>query len=76
MTTDGLLDQRGGVQHIAYGRKRLLSTLSAGGQLPLFEQFTHTWLQLEEWRGPEAQRDDMTLMMAEVSDELFTRRRR
>jgi serine phosphatase RsbU (regulator of sigma subunit) len=71
MATDGLLDQIGGPQRIAYGRKRLLAALTAGQQLPLEEQFTHTWLQLEEWQGREAQRDDMTLLMAEVSDDFF-----
>ncbi|MBI2235519.1 MAG: SpoIIE family protein phosphatase [Magnetospirillum sp.] len=62
LATDGLTDQVGGEAGRMFGRRRLQETLAVTAGKPLPEQRDALFARLEEWRGSERRRDDMTLV--------------
>ncbi len=60
--TDGVVDHVGGPKRRLFGRRRLVETLAAVAGLPLEEQMDAVFHRLDEWRGGEARRDDMTFL--------------
>jgi len=58
--TDGVTDQVGGPNRRLLGRRRVQETLAEGAGLPLTEQMERLFRRLEDWRGTERRRDDMT----------------
>lgn len=62
MATDGLTDQIGGPDRLPFGRKRFLDFLAADGDLPLCRQGAALLALIDEYRGAEPQRDDITVL--------------
>ncbi|WP_027390480.1 SpoIIE family protein phosphatase [Chrysiogenes arsenatis] len=62
LSSDGYLDQIGGVKQISYGSRRFAATLSQLAHHPLSEQNTHLQKHLREYRRGTAQRDDITVV--------------
>jgi len=60
--TDGLTDQIGGPHRLLFGRHRLQQALARGAPLPLEQQKADLLATLDEWRGEQARRDDMTFI--------------
>ncbi len=60
--TDGLVDHMGGPTKRLFGRRRLLEALSGMAHLPLEEQKEKLFTVLENWRGGQSWRDDMTFV--------------
>jgi serine phosphatase RsbU (regulator of sigma subunit) len=66
MFSDGVQDQFGGSGYKKYSTKRLLASIEAAKNLELEEQgeaVIKTWL---EWKGSEAQIDDVAFIAFEV----------
>lgn len=62
MATDGLTDQVGGPERLPFGRKRFLDFLAADGDLPLPRQGAALLALIDEYRGAEPQRDDISVL--------------
>jgi len=62
LTTDGIPDQVGGPNRRLLGRRRVQDILAEGAALPLAEQMDVLFRRLEQWRGNERRRDDMTFV--------------
>lgn len=60
--TDGLIDQMGGPKNRLFGRRRLVETLNGLTHLPLDEQKERLFATLDQWRGGQSCRDDMTFI--------------
>jgi len=60
--TDGIPDQVGGPNRRLLGRRRVQDILAEGATLPLAEQMDALFRRLEQWRGDERRRDDMTFV--------------
>ncbi|WP_142848666.1 SpoIIE family protein phosphatase [Telmatospirillum sp. J64-1] len=60
--TDGITDQVGGPSRRMFGRQRVEQTLAQFLGRPMTEQFDRLISALEEWRGEENKRDDMTFL--------------
>ena len=60
--TDGVIDQVGGPHRRLLGRKRLEAILADLSDKPLSEQLTLLQERLNQWRGGEHLRDDMTFL--------------
>ena len=60
--TDGIPDQVGGPNRRLLGRRRVQDILAEGAALPLAEQMDALFSRLEQWRGDERRRDDMTFV--------------
>ncbi|MBM7865944.1 SpoIIE family protein phosphatase [Heliobacterium gestii] len=63
LTTDGYLDQNGGVQDYSFGKRRFKNLIAglSGVALPAQQEiFTQT---LSDYMGEEAQRDDITVLV-------------
>ncbi|SFL16972.1 Serine phosphatase RsbU, regulator of sigma subunit [Paenibacillus sp. 1_12] len=67
MTTDGYLDQNGGVKNVSFGRKKLIEMIEQFHDKPLEEQETLFRSQLVEYMGDEPQRDDITVLGFKIS---------
>lgn len=68
LTSDGLLDERGGEQGFGFGSRRFKEMLVAHATLPLQEQATRFEEIISAYRGSYPQRDDVTLIGFRVSD--------
>lgn len=62
MATDGLTDQVGGPERLPFGRRRFLDFLAADGDLPLPRQGAALLALIDEYRGAEPQRDDISVL--------------
>lgn len=62
LLTDGIPDHMGGRPKRLLGRRRLMNIIHSGQGQPMAEQLSHIQTALEEYRGPEPRRDDMTLI--------------
>ena len=62
MFTDGVTDQVGGPNRRLLGRKRVEAIMDQVSDRPLTEQIDLLQRRLEEWRGPEHPRDDLTVL--------------
>lgn len=62
ITTDGYLDQNGGEQDYAFGRRRFVRLLQEASGLSMAQQKDMFIDQLGEYQGKEWQRDDITLL--------------
>ncbi|HWR40358.1 MAG TPA: SpoIIE family protein phosphatase [Patescibacteria group bacterium] len=62
LATDGYTDQNGEVSEYPFGKKRLIAGIKSCEKLPLNEQALWFNTYLEEYRGTEMQRDDITLL--------------
>lgn len=61
LTTDGLIDQLGGVKHIAFGKRRLREILRDIHALPLAEQQQVIRQRFLDYQGQSPRRDDVTV---------------
>lgn len=62
LMTDGFFDQMGGEPRRLLGRRRLVRWLESKAELGLEEQMQALREMLEDYRGEEQRRDDMTLI--------------
>ncbi|WP_248927292.1 SpoIIE family protein phosphatase [Paenibacillus hamazuiensis] len=62
MTTDGYLDQNGGLKNYSFGKQRFIEMIEAYAKKPLAEQERVFREQLLRYMGKEPQRDDITLL--------------
>lgn len=62
LLTDGILDQHGGLKGFGFGQRRLKAVLHTLRDLPLAEQGKALEWILDEYRGGNPQRDDITLL--------------
>lgn len=62
LCTDGFLDQSGGAEGFGFGTGRFTQMLRDHARQPLAEQIRAFAATLDAWRGPRAQRDDVTLL--------------
>lgn len=60
--TDGVTDHVGGPSRRLFGRRRMAALLATHAHLPLAERLQALTVALDEWRGTEARRDDMTMV--------------
>jgi serine phosphatase RsbU (regulator of sigma subunit) len=67
MTTDGYLDQNGGVKNVSFGRQKLIELIEQFHGKPLEEQEALFRRQLLEYMGDEPQRDDITILGFKIS---------
>jgi serine phosphatase RsbU (regulator of sigma subunit) len=67
MTTDGYLDQNGGVKNISFGRQKLIEMIEQFHGKPLEEQEALFRSRLIDYMGDEPQRDDITILGFKVS---------
>lgn len=61
-TTDGFLDESGGVKGYGFGRQRFKDMLVRYAGYPLEEQKVLFEQTIDEWRGARKQRDDITMV--------------
>ena len=62
MATDGIRDQIGGGNGLPFGRSRLSELLASAQGYPMDEQRNIILRAIDEYRGDESVRDDMTLL--------------
>ncbi|MEH3085401.1 MAG: biofilm regulation protein phosphatase SiaA [Xylophilus ampelinus] len=62
LSTDGFLDQAGGEQGFGFGRERFVAMLRAQAGLPLDRQTEAFLAAFDDYRGDQAQRDDIALL--------------
>ncbi len=62
MTSDGLIDQIGGPRHRGFGKKRFKKTISGLRNLTLSEQEKDLRQALNDYKGEERQRDDISVI--------------
>jgi serine phosphatase RsbU (regulator of sigma subunit) len=62
MTTDGYLDQNGGIKNVSFGRHKLMELINQYHDQPLKEQEALFRSRLLEYMGDEPQRDDITIV--------------
>ncbi|MEO0035263.1 MAG: hypothetical protein RLZZ501_1286 [Pseudomonadota bacterium] len=60
--TDGVTDQIGGPHRLLFGRHRLQQALARCATLPLERQKDELLATLDQWRGDQPRRDDMTFV--------------
>ena len=60
--TDGVIDHMGGPSQRLFGRRRLQETLTGLAHLPLEQQKERLFSALDDWRGTQPWRDDMTFI--------------
>ena len=60
--TDGVTDHVGGPSRRLFGRRRMAALLASHADLPLADRLRALTAALDDWRGAEARRDDMTLV--------------
>lgn len=60
--TDGVIDHMGGPSLRLFGRRRLQEALAGLAHLPLERQKEKLFATLDEWRGDQPWRDDMTFV--------------
>lgn len=65
LSSDGLFDQPGGQHGLAFGRERFEALISGLSGTPLDEQPGMIRRILDEYRGTETQRDDITVLAFE-----------
>jgi serine phosphatase RsbU (regulator of sigma subunit) len=68
LVTDGVTDQMGGHQAkpLAFGYKRLMESL-ASSAMGNSHEISHALLQaVTQWQGPQARRDDLTILALEI----------
>lgn len=61
LTSDGFIDQNGGERDYPFGRQRFMATLGALQGQSLASQQENLAKRLQEYRGQELQRDDITV---------------
>jgi serine phosphatase RsbU (regulator of sigma subunit) len=66
MASDGVLDQPGGDNSVAFGPRRLLQHLEANRQLGAEALMMQTKTVVDQWRGKEARRDDVSALAFSV----------
>lgn len=66
LCSDGITDQFGGKDGKKFGRKGLLALLGEIASLPADEQGTAAESRLDQWKGANAQTDDMMLVGVKV----------
>lgn len=69
LTTDGLLDERGGEKGFGFGSQRFKEMLVAHAALPLHEQEVIFNEDINAYRGSYPQRDDVTLIGFRIPDD-------
>jgi serine phosphatase RsbU (regulator of sigma subunit) len=62
ITTDGYLDQNGGIKNVSFGRQKLIELIEQFHGKPLEEQEALFRSRLHEFMGNEPQRDDITIL--------------
>ena len=62
MTTDGLLEQVGGMRHRCFGRKRFTEAIAEGQGRSMGDQRKTLLATLASHQGQEARRDDVTVL--------------
>lgn len=62
LTTDGYVDQNGGTKDYSLGRNRFIECIESQGATPLREQCDSFEKRIDEYRGSQAQRDDITVI--------------
>jgi len=67
MTTDGLLDQVGGVKQRGFGKRRLKELLSGIQHLQFTEQRTRIVHALKDYQGDQKRRDDVSVIGFKLS---------
>ncbi|WP_240416289.1 SpoIIE family protein phosphatase [Paenibacillus periandrae] len=67
MTTDGYLDQNGGVKNVSFGKQKLMEMIEQFHGKPLGEQEALFRSRLMDYMGDEPQRDDITILGFKIS---------
>ena len=62
MVSDGVIDQIGGVQHRAFGKRRFKELLASLAGLPMPRQGEHIYQALVAYQGQESRRDDVSIV--------------
>lgn len=62
MFTDGVTDQIGGSKRLPFGRRRLLDWIKEHSELPMDEQRDALAKTIQDYRGRNIQRDDVTVL--------------
>jgi len=62
MVSDGVIDQIGGVQHRAFGKRRFKELLASLAGLPMPRQGERLYQALVAYQGQEARRDDVSIV--------------
>ncbi|MBV8122678.1 MAG: SpoIIE family protein phosphatase, partial [Paucibacter sp.] len=65
-TTDGLIDQIGGAKALAFGKRRIRDILIAHRDAPAADINRAMQLELRQWQGEQARRDDVTFFCIRV----------
>jgi serine phosphatase RsbU (regulator of sigma subunit) len=66
MASDGVLDQPGGDKSVAFGPRRLLQHLETNRQMGAEALMMQTKIVVDQWRGNEARRDDVSALAFSV----------
>ena len=66
MASDGVLDQPGGDKSVAFGPRRLLQHLETHRQMGAEALMMQTKIVVDQWRGNEARRDDVSALAFSV----------
>jgi serine phosphatase RsbU (regulator of sigma subunit) len=66
ISTDGLIDQIGGLKKIAFGRRRALELIVGNREQSLSAIRDGLQRALADWQGAQVRRDDVTLFFARV----------
>jgi serine phosphatase RsbU (regulator of sigma subunit) len=66
VSTDGLIDQIGGLKKIAFGRRRALELIIGNRTQSLSAICDGLQRALADWQGAQVRRDDVTLFFARV----------
>lgn len=61
LTSDGMLDQVGGLKGRMFGKKRFRDLLLSLQDLPMRDQKTRIWKALIDYQGNESRRDDVSI---------------
>lgn len=69
LTTDGMLDQAGGVKGFSYGQERFEALIKRHAGLPFAEQQAAFEHELDAYRGTFSQRDDVTVISFRLGGE-------
>ena len=62
ITTDGIIDQIGGVKNIAYGKKRFTKQLLENSKKPMSEQKDSAIHAFYDYQGKQQRRDDVSFL--------------
>jgi hypothetical protein len=62
MASDGILDQPGGDNSVAFGPRRLLQHIENNRHLGAEALMMQTKVTVDQWRGSELRRDDVSAL--------------